>query len=1054
MKSKRIPALLLSLCLCLWLLPAGGARAASLDGAGTEENPYKIASAADWAALAVLAQADKTAGEYFLQTADFTTELMVGSKDHPFRGNYDGWGHTLTFNAASAPEDCAPFQYIQNAVISHLRTAGTIVTGRKFAAGLAADILGSCTIEDCRSEITIDSTVKGDGTHGGLVGVCAADSKTEITGCVFSGRLLGPDTIYCGGFVGFNKGALTLTDCVFAPAELNLAGSSQNFARAYDTTKPALNRCYYVGSGLNDQGERIYSVTAGADLALTPPGTEEPKQTYAAVGYRIWDNFAMLGNTLLNFRQLALTLDLTYTGPLGKDYVLKLELSGGTNVSCTPTGPNTFTLSLITPDKDLQIGIRTVIAPDAYYADPLDREDPLKTVKDIPVIAGDLTELTEEWYLAYGSKTLSDRLRVSGNVNLILADGAELTAPFGVDVPKGSTLTIWGQSGAYAVPGEGITTLGTGALIASTGSDQAAAIGSGKNQAAGTIVINGGAVTAKGNWGAGIGSGDVGTCGSVIIHEGCVIASGNNGSAGIGGGAYTDGGAVTITGGYVKATGSSYDGTYSGVTWSQATPGIGPGRPRPNGEHLYPGTVVITGGTVVAVAGTPDTTRQKVYSAQAIGVNLADESEVTAESLALGAVRAYAPNGVKTPAAAADRRKACRDTTSVRIEACRDHPVDNEGLCRYCGGLPYHDPTDEKWPEKACIVFTEVTGSTTSFSGGWYAVRSRSNVKISARIRFSGETHLILADGAKLEAADGITVAESGSLTIWSQTEGTGELTSKTGTSANAGIGGSSGTAGQVTINGGIISAAGGEDAAGIGGGKGGSGTVTVNGGTVTANGGSSGAGIGGGISGSGTVTVNGGTITAIGGKNAAGIGGGKSGSGTVKVNGGSVTAAAGEQAGAMGSGSGGGTGSVGVYSGARVMAGKDEGSALFSLRAYRNDACAGNRWARIEPCHPHANAGGACRWCGAKGGLAVTRNGDTLEVKCSLPEEAQVTVTVACFDASGRFLLCAVKDAGTRKDFQFTASAPQSAGTWKIFITDEKGRSLAEAWEEPAADR
>ncbi len=89
MKTKRMLTLLLCLCLCisLGLLPVGGARAATLEGAGTEDNPYKIASAEDWAALADLVQANETTGKYFLQTADFTTELMVGSKDRPFKGN-------------------------------------------------------------------------------------------------------------------------------------------------------------------------------------------------------------------------------------------------------------------------------------------------------------------------------------------------------------------------------------------------------------------------------------------------------------------------------------------------------------------------------------------------------------------------------------------------------------------------------------------------------------------------------------------------------------------------------------------------------------------------------------------------------------------------------------------------------------------------------------------------------------------------------------------------------------------------------------------------------
>ena len=1196
MKTKRMLTLLLCLCLCisLGLLPVGGARAATLAGAGTEDNPYKIASAADWAALADLAQANETTGKYFLQTADFTTNLMVGSTDHPFQGSYDGGGHTLTFNAESAAETCAPFRFVTNTAISHLRTAGTIKTSRKFSSGLTGTMRGNCTIEDCRSDITIESTVSGDGTHGGFAAYCSTGGTSKFIGCVFAGRLLGPNTTNCGGFVGYSDGKLILTDCLSAPAKLTLGGSSQNFARFNNSSSLTLTHCYYMAGGLSSQGTPVYSVAAGADIALTWPDQGEAITVFNTAGYSIYDDTLTLDRTLFHFGGKDFSMDLTYTGPLGETHTLDITAPEATNVTCTQLAGTSFRLSFTAPKKNLRIGA-AVTAPSADYADPLDREDPVKTVeKEIPVIAGDLLELKEDWYLAYGNKTLSDRLRVSGNVNLILADGAMLTAPCGVDVPKGSTLTIWGQSGAYTVPMEGITTLGTGVLTATTGSDQAAAIGSGKNQAAGTIVINGGVINARGNFGAGIGGGDIGTCGAVTIHEGCVVASGNNGSAGIGGGGFTGGGAVTVTGGFVRATGSRYDGTYNGAAWSQAAPGIGSGRPRENGAHLSPGTVTITGGTVVAAAGVPDSTCDKVFGAQAIGVNLADEAQVPANSLVLGTVLVYAPDGEGTPAASADRVKACRNTVSARIEACKEHPLDDKGLCKYCGGLPYHDPTDEKWPEKACHTFTEVTDSTTSFSGGWYAVRS--SVKTSSRIRVSGEAHLILVDGAKLEASKGITVPESAGFTVWGQAKGTGLLKSETTGWAWAGIGGKESSSGQVTLNGGTVTAVGGEEAAGIGGGydgsgQGGSGTVTVNGGTVTATGGLDAAGIGGGRNASGTVTVNGGTVTATGGRSGAGIGGGSFGSGTVTVNGGTVNAtggwlaagigggikelgtvtvtggtvnatggeyaagvgggdngsgtvtvtggivnatggpaAAGVGGGSSGSGTvtvdggtvtayggggaagigggGAGSGTVTVNSGtvnatgggyapgigsgrnasgtvtvnggsvtacggeyatgigsgyegdestvifhnaARILAGEDEDTARFALAADRAEALK-NRWVRIEPCRPHANAGGTCRWCGEGGGLTVTRKGDTLEVKCSLPEEAQVTVTAACYDASGRFLGCTVKDAGARKDFQFNVTAPQSAGKWKIFVTDEKGRPLAEAWEEQAA--
>lgn len=106
-------------------------------------------------------------------------------------------------------------------------------------------------------------------------------------------------------------------------------------------------------------------------------------------------------------------------------------------------------------------------------------------------------------------------------------------------------------------------------------------------------------------------------------------------------------------------------------------------------------------------------------------------------------------------------------------------------------------------------------------------------------------------------------------------TNGTLEVTAIDG---GAGIGGESagntGTAGNITINSGKVTANGGAGAAGIGGSNGGgAGNITINGGEVTANGGDNPTGVGGaGIGGgggikTGNININGaGTIRAIGG--------------------------------------------------------------------------------------------------------------------------------------------------------------------------------------------
>ena len=109
----------------------------------------------------------------------------------------------------------------------------------------------------------------------------------------------------------------------------------------------------------------------------------------------------------------------------------------------------------------------------------------------------------------------------------------------------------------------------------------------------------------------------------------------------------------------------------------------------------------------------------------------------------------------------------------------------------------------------------------------------------------------------------------------------------------------------------GSLKANGGEGGAGIGGGaKGSASNITISGGEVTAAGGNAlkiehgdaveilaGAGIGGGVDGNGSnITISGGTVTATGGENAAGIGGGTGGNGSnINISGGTTTAIGGD---------------------------------------------------------------------------------------------------------------------------------------------------------------
>ena len=106
---------------------------------------------------------------------------MAGDNSHRFTGTFNGDGHTMTVNYTATADGCAPFLYIDGATIKYLKVTGTISTGYKYAAGIAAHSYGTSTIENCWSNVAISTTISGDGTHAGLVAVLESGGSLSIT---------------------------------------------------------------------------------------------------------------------------------------------------------------------------------------------------------------------------------------------------------------------------------------------------------------------------------------------------------------------------------------------------------------------------------------------------------------------------------------------------------------------------------------------------------------------------------------------------------------------------------------------------------------------------------------------------------------------------------------------------------------------------------------------------------------------------------------------------------------------------------------------------------
>ena len=196
-------------------------------------------------------------------------------------------------------------------------------------------------------------------------------------------------------------------------------------------------------------------------------------------------------------------------------------------------------------------------------------------------------------YVVNSSVTITDRITVTGTVNLILCDDAVLTAEKGITVTEGNTLNIYGQQ-------QGTGTLTAAAYLSGGDPDaeNGAAIGGlgsfMHGSACGTINIHGGTVIANKYSGsssckaAGIGgAGYNGNGGAITVYSGTVNAYGSFGGAGIGSGySNANGGSFTMYGGTVTAVGGDYAGGISGGSGTTGTAVT---------AHIYGGTLIATG---------------------------------------------------------------------------------------------------------------------------------------------------------------------------------------------------------------------------------------------------------------------------------------------------------------------------------------------------------------------------------------------------------------------------------------------------------------------------
>ena len=294
------------------------------EGSGTSDNPYRIPTLAAWNTLANKVNAGVTyAGKYFLQTANIsevTNMVGIDVTGHQFGGTYDGGGYTISVNLTNETSNAtAPFRYIRGATIKNLHTTGSINTNQKFAGGIVGQATCDNTIINCSSDVFINSTLSGDGTDAGIVGLIWGDSqndtRTTLKGCVFSGKLWGGNTHSCGGLVGWcstnQKVLLTIENCLYVPQERTISTSnSQTFSRGSDLSKLTITNSYYSETFGGVQGKQRYSIKGAEGATVANAGT--PTTYYNVSGITSYGTGILYDGVLYGGQGDVISLNLTH----------------------------------------------------------------------------------------------------------------------------------------------------------------------------------------------------------------------------------------------------------------------------------------------------------------------------------------------------------------------------------------------------------------------------------------------------------------------------------------------------------------------------------------------------------------------------------------------------------------------------------------------------------------------------------------------------------------------------------------------------------------------
>ncbi len=210
---------------------------------------YLITSADDWNELS--ANLENYNSGSFKLTDNISVTTMVGTRDIPFQGTFDGQGHVLSVNIESDLEGTAPFCSVYTGtVIKNLKTQGTVSCSGYHASGLIGTSMNEDNFPIAITNCEVAVQINGNSHCGGFIGHARCMQPT-FTDCVFSGSITSSSEYGC--FVGWkeHESRPVYINCLSIPTSI-CDGNSYDFSHPGNggsEDHATLTNCYYSYAG-------------------------------------------------------------------------------------------------------------------------------------------------------------------------------------------------------------------------------------------------------------------------------------------------------------------------------------------------------------------------------------------------------------------------------------------------------------------------------------------------------------------------------------------------------------------------------------------------------------------------------------------------------------------------------------------------------------------------------------------------------------------------------------------------------------------------------------